>query len=403
MIRLIGRRNEAKIFTNDIEEAARLQIFELLDNENFKDSKIRFMPDIHAGNGCVIGTTMTITDKVVPNFVGVDIGCGVLAVQIMEHDIDFEKLDGIIKNYVPSGFSVHNTPNKRAHEIDLSQLRCANHVNINRAYKSIGTLGGGNHFIEVAKGAHYGNRYLIIHSGSRNIGKQIAEYYQELAYKQMKNNQLTKNDIAIQLTHLGREQDIERILKSTHIPEINKSMAYCAGELMCDYLHDMDIAQKYASLNRSVIAEIICVGMRWKTHAEIETVHNYIDMETMILRKGAVRANKNENVIIPMNMSFGSIIGIGKGNEDWNNSCAHGSGRTMSRTVAKKNISMDEYKKSMEGIFTTCVNSDTIDESPMAYKNPNIIVEQLRETIDVSSFLKPIYNFKASENNGRRR
>lgn len=372
MIELIGKYNSAKVFADNIEESARFQILELLDNSNFADSKIRFMSDVHAGNGCVIGTTMTITDKIVPNFVGVDIGCGVLAERILEYHIDFDKLDSVIKQFIPSGFAINNTENHISREIDLSKLKCVNHVNVNRAYKSIGTLGGGNHFIEVAKDICDWNRYLIIHSGSRNLGKQIAEYYQKEAYKQMKDNQLTK---------------------------IDKSMSYCTGYLMDDYLHDMDIAQKCASLNRKAIAGTILhhMGLPELNESSIETVHNYIDMDTMILRKGAVRADKNETVIIPMNMSFGSIIGIGKGNSDWNNSCAHGSGRIMSRTEARKNVSLEDYRESMDGIFSTCVNTDTIDESPMAYKEPNSIIEQLKDTVCIVEKLKPMYNFKASE------
>jgi tRNA-splicing ligase RtcB len=298
-------------------------------------------------------------------------------------------------NIVPSGFAINTKPHRFANQIDITQLKCYSELkNPHKLILGIGSLGSGNHYCEVNKD-DAGQLFLVIHTGSRNLGKQIADYYQQKAYEELKNNTITKDEIIAQLCHLGREQDIERTLKSVDIPKIDKAMAYCEGELMQDYLHDMEIAQEYASLNRKAIADIIQCGMRWKVLGEFETIHNYIDMETMILRKGAVRAEKGEILIVPMNMRDGSLICLGKGNEDWNSSAPHGAGRLMSRKKAKETFGMDEFRNAMKDVFTTCVSKDTLDESPMSYKPMQEIIDNIGDTVDIVNIIKPIYNFKA--------
>ena len=367
MIMIQVKYETAKIFSDTTEEQAITQIYKILNSVVAKDSHIRVMPDVHAGAGCVIGTTMKITDKVVPYFIGVDIGCGMLVQKLKETHIELGKLDKIIHANVPAGFAIHKKAHRWANDTRVNELKCKEHLpNMHKFHLAIGTLGGGNHFIEVNQDED-GVYYLVVHTGSRNLGKQVADYYQNESYLQMKSNTNNASEIIAQLQHLGKEQDIERVLKSLPKVNIEKSMAYCEGQLMEDYLHDMAIAQEYASLNRKAIADIIQRGMGWKVQSEFQTIHNYIDMDTKILRKGAVSAEKGEILIVPMNMRDGSLICIGKGNEDWNNSAPHGAGRLMSRKAAKESISMDEFRNSMEGIFTTCVSKDTLDESPMNY------------------------------------
>lgn len=395
MIEINGKYGSAKIFTNNIDEKVSNQINQMLESPVAINANMRIMPDVHFGAGCVIGTTMKIVDKVVPNFVGVDIGCGVLVQKIGRTDIDLERLDKVVRKNIPSGFEIRNREHPLASCVNLDDLICKDGLKkFNRFSLGIGTLGGGNHFIEIASDEN-GDNYLIIHTGSRNLGKQVADYYQQKAYEELKNNTITKDEIIAQLCHLGREQDIERTLKSVAIPKIDKAMAYCEGELMQDYLHDMIICQKYASINRMAIASTIGIGMRWSVVNEFETVHNYIDMDSMILRKGAVSAKSGESLIIPMNMMNGSLLCVGKGNPEWNYSAPHGAGRIMSRTVARKTISIDDFKNSMNGIFTTCVNNDTIDEAPMAYKPMQEIIDNIGDTVNIIGIIKPIYNFKA--------
>lgn len=395
MIEINGKYGSAKIFTNNIDEKVSNQINQMLESPVAINANMRIMPDVHFGAGCVIGTTMKIVDKVVPNFVGVDIGCGVLVQKIGRTDIDLERLDKVVRKNIPSGFEIRNREHPLASCVNLDDLICKDGLKkFNRFSLGIGTLGGGNHFIEIASDEN-GDNYLIIHTGSRNLGKQVADYYQQKAYEELKNNTITKDEIIAQLCHLGREQDIERTLKSVAIPKIDKAMAYCEGELMQDYLHDMIICQKYASINRMAIASTIGIGMRWSVVNEFETVHNYIDMDSMILRKGAVSAKSGESLIIPMNMMNGSLLCIGKGNPEWNYSAPHGAGRIMSRTVARKTISIDDFKNSMNGIFTTCVNNDTIDEAPMAYKPMQEIIDNIGDTVNIIGIIKPVYNFKA--------
>jgi RNA-splicing ligase RtcB len=402
MLELKGKYNTAKVFTDVVEETAISQIVTLCNEEFSSGSTIRIMPDVHAGAGCTIGTTMTITDKVVPNLVGVDIGCGVLAVKLKQGThIDLKMLDNIIKEYVPYGKNIREQEHKYARGIPFNNLKCKNKINMDRALKSVGTLGGGNHFIE-ANVDDVGCEYLVIHSGSRYFGKQIAEYYQELAYQELLRKRLNTKSIVDDLKSQGREKEIEsalKILKLTTV-KINKDLAYLEGDSFNDYLNDIDVAQEYAIANRYAIAEEIlshsgiaigCVDYTFTS------VHNYIDLDNMTLRKGAISAQDGEKLIIPINMRDGSLICVGKGNPDWNFSAPHGAGRIMSRSEAKKKISMDEYKKSMDGIYTTSVVESTLDEAPMAYKNKEDIINNIGDAVDIECIIKPIYNFKAGD------
>jgi len=406
MITIQGKFGEAKIFTDNIEPEAITDIYKVLNSPVAINANMRIMPDVHKGMSFPIGTTMKITDKVIPNGVSVDIGCGMLVQTLKDSHIELGKLDKVIHANVPAGFSIHKKAHRWADDTRIQELRCkAELPNMPKFHLAIGTLGGGNHFIEVNKD-ETGQLFLVIHTGSRNLGKQIADYYQQKAYDAMKSKRAS--DLAEILDNLkknGRVDEIDAAIKYfySNNPEPDKAMAYCEGQLMDDYLHDMAIAQEYASLNRKAIADIIQCGMRWKVQSEFQTIHNYIDMDTKILRKGAVRAEKGEILIVPMNMSWGSVIAVGKGNSDWNESCAHGAGRKMSRKAAKESVSMDDYRSSMDGIYTTCVNRETIDESPMAYKDPEEVIENLKDTIEVVNIIKPIYNFKASEESDNRR
>lgn len=363
---LKGKYNDAKVFVDELEPGAKTQILELLDQKISQDSKIRIMPDVHVGMGCVIGTTMQITDKLVPNLVGVDIGCGLIVIELKDRVIDFKKLDDVIRKYIPSGFAIRNRRHKNAQNIDLSQLRCKDHVDIERGYLSIGTLGGGNHFIEMNEDKDY-QKYLVIHSGSRNIGLQTAQYYQKKAQEYVKE-------------------------KGIDIP---KDLAYLEGKLKDDYLHDMAIIQKFARLNRETMADIIVSQMNFKVIDSFQTIHNYIDIEHNILRKGAVSAQKGERFIIPFNMADGSVILKGKGNPDWNYSAPHGAGRVMSRRQAKRNLKVDAYKKRVSNVYTTSVSHHTLDEAPQVYKDPKDILKNITETATLEKTLKAIYNFKA--------
>jgi len=402
MIEITGKHGSAKIFTNNIEEQAISQLYKILNSEVAIGANLRIMPDCHAGAGCVIGTTMKITDKVIPNFVGVDISCGVLVQQIKDTHIELEKLDKVIHRNVPSGFAINNKPHRWANDCRIGELKCKDFVNLKRAYLSISSLGGGNHFISIEKDDN-NCHYLIIHTGSRNMGKQIAECYQQAAYDLMTSKREISDELIKKLKKEGREKDIKTELSKIQIIQVEKSMAYCSGQLMDDYLHDMAIAQEYASLNRKAIADTIQCGMRWKVEDEFETLHNYIEMDTMILRKGAVSAKKGERLIIPINMQAGSIIATGKGNEDYNYSAPHGAGRLMSRKGAKESLSMDDFRESMKGIYTTCVMKDTLDESPMAYKPMQEIIDNIGDTVDIVKIVKPVYNFKASEEDDRKK
>ena len=374
MVEIKGNYGEAKVFTDILEESARGQIAALCEQSFVKDSKIRIMPDVHAGKGCTIGTTMTIGDYVVPNLVGVDIGCGMLTIALKEKRINLPELDSFIRKNIPAGRYLRERTHRSHGRIDIEELRCYQHIDTRRAKESLGTLGGGNHFIEVDKDDE-GNLYLVIHTGSRNLGLRVAEYYQKLAYKAIG----------------GKSQS-----------EIPYELAYLTSSDEEDYLHDMELMQRFASLNRDIIKEVILDGMKLHEVDSFTTIHNYIDVENNILRKGAVSANKGEKLLIPMNMRDGSLICIGLGNEDWNYSAPHGAGRRFGRKDAENNFTLSEFKKQMEGIYTTSVVQDTIDESPMAYKPMDEIVKNIGHTVTIERVIKPIYNFKASEKQARR-
>ena len=390
MIILSGKHNSATVYTGLIEPTAVSQVIDMLNQEAFKDSKIRIMPDVHAGKGCTIGTTMTIEDKVVPNLVGVDIGCGMYTMEMGTDPIDLKKLDEIIKRDIPSGFHIRE---KIAIDFsdNLNRLRCADKVNIDRALHSIGTLGGGNHFIEVAV-SDGGMHYLIIHSGSRNLGKQIAKHYQELA---VKNCMLDKEKIIGELKAHGRYSEINATLRDLGKKVPPKDLSYLEGQDLVDYIKDMHIAQTYAELNRAVMANVICQGLGIPRGDSFTTRHNYIDIRAMILRKGAVSAQAGETLLIPMNMRDGSLLCVGKGNAEWNYSAPHGAGRTMSRGQAKTELSLLDFEKQMEGIYTTSVGLSTLDEAPDAYKPMQSIVDQIQDTVDIIDILRPIYNYKS--------
>lgn len=397
-----GKYNTAKVYTEVVEETAVQQIKTLCDQEYTKDSKIRIMPDVHAGAGCTIGTTMTIKDCVVPNLVGVDIGCGMETVQIKNSHIELQKLDKLIYEKIPSGYNVRETAHRYNDEVDLNMLRCKQEarINLDRAEKSLGTLGGGNHFIEANKDEE-GNIYLVIHSGSRHLGLEVANFYQELAYKSLNGNTADDvNRLIKEYREAGREKEIHSAidgLKAQIKTEIPKALAYLSGQFMEDYIHDMKLIQRFALLNRKAMMDEIIRGLKLKVVEEFTTIHNYIDTEAMILRKGAVSAKKGEKLLIPINMRDGSLICLGKGNEDWNNSAPHGAGRLMSRMKAKNTFTVSEFKKQMTGIYTTSVNADTLDECPMAYKGMEDIVDNIGDTADILRIIKPIYNFKAGE------
>lgn len=402
MKEILGKYNKAMVFTDVIEEEAISQIQTLCNQEFTEGSKIRIMPDVHSGAGCTIGTTMTITDKIVPNLVGVDIGCGMETIKIKNKHIELQKLDKLIYEKIPSGFEIRDKAHKYAQEIDLLSLRCILDANINvvKAERSIGTLGGGNHFIEANKDSD-GNIYIVIHSGSRHLGLEIANYYQNQGYKALNGN--SKEDIQnliIEYKQQGRQKEIQKAIKEltktvkTNIP---KSLAYVTGDLFDDYLHDMKLVQQFALLNRKAMMHEIIKGMKLDVVEQFTTVHNYIDTTNMILRKGAVSAQRDEKLLIPINMKDGSLICKGKGNSEWNYSAPHGAGRLMSRTKAKNSFTVSEFKKVMKDIYTTSVNKETLDECPMAYKSIDDIVNNIEDTVEILDIIKPIYNFKAGD------
>ena len=397
MIQLTGNYNTAKVFNNKLDEATVTGILSILNQEYLQNSSIRIMPDCHAGMGCVIGTTLTIPEKkVCPNFVGVDIGCGILCLKLAEKDIDLHELDEVINAYVPAGFNTNIEPHPFIDKVSLANLTCIESIkNMSRAHLSIGTLGGGNHFIELAK-AQDGGLYLVIHTGSRSLGHQVATYYQEQAYRQMQQGGISKRDVIDRLKKEGRESEIQQALAKVPVINVDKQTAYVSGELFYDYINDIKVSQEYAKINREAIAHTIFTEMKWQPpDYTILSVHNYIDTENMILRKGAISAQANEMIIMPFNMRDGSLIGKGKGNADWNYSAPHGAGRTMSRTAARGQISMLEYSNAMQGIHSSSVCESTIDEAPMAYKSMNEIISYIGETVEIVSMIKPVYNFKA--------
>lgn len=411
MLELHGKYNTAKVFTDNIDSETISQVITLLNQNYIADAQIRIMPDCHAGAGCVIGTTMTLTDKVCCNLVGVDIGCGMLTVKLKEKesDINMELLDKTIRKYVPSGFDVHD---KQRHKtpLDCKKLVCWNKKNANindsLAYRSVGTLGSGNHFIEVDKDSE-DNLYLVIHTGSRHLGLEIAHYYQNLAWERftdLRNNydfQSKKQALIDKLQSENRCSEINHAIKQLHaeyqanIPVTTKDLAYVEGYDFDHYIHDMKMVQEHACANRAAIADTIITAMNFTEIDRFETIHNYIDTDHMILRKGSVSAQKGERLIIPMNMRDGSLICVGKGNPDWNYSAPHGAGRILSRGKAKEQIQMQDFKDSMSGIYTTSVTESTIDEAPMVYKPMHEIIDNIGDTVTIEKIIKPIYNFKA--------
>lgn len=399
MIELQGKYATAKVFTDVVDNESISQVINLLSQPYIEGSRVRMMPDIHAGAGCTIGTTMTIKDKICPNLVGVDIGCGMETIRIKETHIEPQKLDKVIRSGIPSGFEIRKKAHRFAKDIDLSELYCAKKVNLDRAYNSIGTLGGGNHFIE-ANQDEDGNIYIVVHSGSRHLGLEIANFYQEAAYKALTS--YSKEEIeakVVELKAAGRQKEIQSVLKqlkAKHSP-VPKPLAYVEGELFEAYLHDMWIAQRFANLNRQAMMDTIVKDMGFHVVEQFTTIHNYIDVENMILRKGAVSAQAGEKLLIPINMRDGSLICVGKGNGDWNYSAPHGAGRLMSRSAAKQTFTVSEFKKEMDGIYTTSVGRSTLDECPMAYKNMADIVDNIEPTVTIEAVIKPIYNFKAGD------
>lgn len=396
MITLEGKYNTAKVFTDTPDSETIGQIINLLNQEFTVGSQIRIMPDTHAGAGCVIGTTMTITDKIVPNLVGVDIGCGMETVMLKDRHIELAALDKVIHQHIPAGFDVRKTTHNFLANTDINHLRCAKSVNLQRAEVSLGTLGGGNHFVEVGKDDD-GILYLVVHSGSRHMGLEIAQYYQNAAYERLRESSNTVQELIAELKAAGREKEIQKAIKKIKPPHIDKALAYVEGDLFDDYLHDMHIAQEYALWNRKAIVKEIMSHIKLKAEDSFTTIHNYIDMDTRVLRKGAISAKADEVCLIPMNMRDGSLLCRGKGNPDWNYSAPHGAGRLMSRSAAKESITLTEFKKSMEGIYSSTVNKSTIDESAFAYKPMDEIIANIGDTAEIIKVIRPIYNFKAAE------
>jgi RNA-splicing ligase RtcB len=403
MIQVAGIHNTAVCYTGELETIAMEQIKTVCDREEFADCKIRIMPDVHAGKGCTIGTTMTITDKIVPGMVGVDIGCGMETVRLAEKEINYGALDRLIRRDIPSGHNIRKVRHPLNAEIDLEALRCAREVNLERAKQSIGTLGGGNHFIEVDR-SDSGELYLVVHSGSRHIGTEVANYYQDEAYKTLCGN--SKRQIEETIARLKaekREREIADTIKrlkakiERETGAIPQDLAYVSGELFDDYIHDMKLIQRFAALNRIAMTDVILSGMGLTGVDCFTTVHNYIDTDTMVLRKGAVSAKAGELLLIPINMRDGSLICVGKGNNDWNQSAPHGAGRLMSRKAAFATLSMAEYTSEMSGVYTTSVNPGTLDESPMAYKSIDEIISHIAPTAEIIERVRPTYNFKANE------
>lgn len=402
MIKIEGKVNTAICYASVVEEGAIQQIKRMCDYEFTSGSKVRIMPDVHAGKGCTIGTTMTVTDRVVPNIVGVDIGCGMYTVNLGKGEIDFKRLDEA-SHGIPSGMKVWD----RAQEtFDFESLKCYKQLKkVNWLKSSLGTLGGGNHFIEVEVSSD-GTKYLVIHSGSRNLGKQVAELYQEMAIDQHKGigKYFESRDAIIErLKAQGRESEIENALaelkkkKENETPDIPEDLCDLSGEPFEDYLHDIELCQQFARRNREIMASIILKRLGINGTDAFHTIHNYIDTKEMILRKGAIAAHKGEKVLIPINMRDGSILAVGKGNPEWNYSAPHGAGRVMSRMKAKQALSMKDYQETMKGIYTTSVTQATLDEAPMAYKSLEDIINVIGESVEIIEILKPIYNFKSSE------
>ena len=400
MIEIKGKLNTAICYASVVEEEAIEQIRRMCDYEFTAGSRIRIMPDVHAGKGCTIGTTMTVIDKAVPNIVGVDIGCGIYTVNLGSGDVDFEKVDAAA-HFIPSGMNVWEGRQER---FDLTDLRCYRNLkDAKRLERSLGTLGGGNHFIEIDEAAD-GTKYLIIHSGSRNLGKQVAEHYQQMAIELHSGKEeyfKQRDEIIRTYKEQGRRNEIEGALKKLSWKKkemiIPEDLCYLYDTWLEDYLHDVVICQRFARRSREIMAEILMQRSGLAGGEAFHTIHNYIDTDEMILRKGAIAAHAGEKVLIPINMRDGSVLAIGKGNPEWNYSAPHGAGRILSRRAAKEKLSLEEYRETMKGVYTTSVNEATLDESPMAYKSLEDIIDVIRDSVDIIEVMKPVYNFKASE------
>lgn len=404
MLEIKGKVNTAVCYAKIIDDGAVEQIRRMCDYELTEGSKIRIMPDVHAGKGCTIGTTMTVSDKACPNIVGVDIGCGMYTVKLNDETLDFERIDDVC-HYIPSGMNVWDG---RKEHFDLTELRCFRSLkDSKRLERSLGTLGGGNHFVEIDK-ATDGTFYLVIHSGSRNLGKQVAEIYQQLAvdlHMGKENYFIQRDEIIRSYKEQGRRGEIQSALKalknSYEIQELSvpEDICWLYGSFLEDYLHDVEICQRFARRNRELMAEVILGRTGMTSSDSFHTIHNYIDTDEMILRKGAIAAHKGEKILIPINMRDGVVLATGKGNPEWNYSAPHGAGRLMSRSKAKETLDMAAYMEAMKGIYTTSVNEQTIDEAPMAYKSLEDIIDVIKESVDVIDIMKPVYNFKASDDN----
>ena len=402
MLEIKGKMNTAICYAKVIEDVAIEQIKRMCDYELTAGNKVRIMPDVHAGKGCTIGTTMTVTDKACPNIVGVDIGCGMYTVKLADKSLKFEKIDEAC-HYIPSG---RNVWDGRREKFDIQELKCYRALkDTKRLARSLGTLGGGNHFIEIDKAAD-GTHYLVIHSGSRNLGKQVAEIYQQLAIDLHAGKEdyfIRREEIIRTYKEAGRRAEIQNALKelakeyTAKTPDVPEDLCWLYGSFLGDYLHDVEICQRFACRNREIMAETILERTGMSKEEAFHTIHNYIDTNEMILRKGAIAAHKGERVLIPINMRDGSVIAVGKGNPEWNYSAPHGAGRIMSRGKAKETLSLEEYRASMEGIYTTSVNESTLDEAPMVYKSLDDILDVINEAVDIVDIIKPVYNFKAGE------
>lgn len=402
MFEIKGRVNKAYCYAKVIEDEAIEQIARMCDYDSVKGSHISIMPDAHAGSGCTIGTTMTITDRAVPNIVGVDLGCGMYTVSLGKKDLDFEKIDEAA-HFIPSGMNVWEG---RVERFDLTGLHCYRDLkDARRLQRSLGTLGGGNHFIEIDEGSD-GTKYLVIHSGSRNLGHQVATFYQKLAVKLSQGFEeydRKRRELIQRYKQEGRRTEIEGALQKLEwerkntVSDIPHDLCYLYGQYLDMYLHDVAICQYFARRSREIMAKILIERAGLEGRDGFHTVHNYIDVDEMILRKGAVSARKGEKLLIPINMRDGSILAVGKGNPDWNYSAPHGAGRVLSRRAAKENVDLEEYRESMKGIYTTSVNESTLDESPMAYKSIDDIVDVIGESVDIIDHLKTVYNFKSSD------
>lgn len=363
-----GVYTSAKIFTDTVEDYALAQIQMLCDNAAMEGCKVRVMPDVHPGKVGTIGFTATLGEQILPNVAGIDIGCGITLARLKQKNAEFQKLDKVIRENVPSGFQIRRKPHRFSTDFDFSALICEKAINRRKAELSLGTLGSGNHFIELDKDEQ-GNLYAAIHSGSRHLGKEVTEYYLTEGQKYLKQ-------------------------KGIQIPY---ELVYLEGELKEKYLHDIRIVQEFAALNRKTILSELAKGMKWKTEEIYSSVHNYVDMsaEEVIVRKGAVSARKDETVIIPVNMRDGILLGKGLGNAEWNYSAPHGSGRIMKREEIKLNYTVSQFKSEMKGIYSSCIGKGTLDEAPFAYRSLEVIQEAIRVTVEIKKVLKPVYNFKA--------